>query len=193
MFWLPDDTFPRDKISAELNRVFVSVHMNEPVSSTVDEITAFMNGRNMKMAVRVVKTVKKEVEEKGLKLSNIDGGGEGKSKAITSCKYLEERCQECSKKEGVVLETSVETLGVDLRTRTPSNWGAKEKARRKKGDVRFLIIRKIEFSRKIHEDWGEKAVENGLGSRGSVARTGCGHRAYRWVQVEEANGSSSTK
>ena len=31
---VPDDTFPLDKISAELNRVFVSVHMNEPVSST---------------------------------------------------------------------------------------------------------------------------------------------------------------
>ena len=41
---------------------------------------------------------------------------EGKSKAVTSCWYLEERFQECSKK-GVVLATSVETLGVDLRTR----------------------------------------------------------------------------
>ena len=31
---LPDDTFPVDTISAELNRVFASVHMSEPVSST---------------------------------------------------------------------------------------------------------------------------------------------------------------
>ena len=31
---LPDDTFPLDKISEELNRVFASVHMNEPVSLT---------------------------------------------------------------------------------------------------------------------------------------------------------------
>ena len=31
---LLDDTFPLDKISAELYRVFASVHMNEPVSST---------------------------------------------------------------------------------------------------------------------------------------------------------------
>ena len=31
---LPDDTFPLDTISAELNRVFASVHMGEPVSST---------------------------------------------------------------------------------------------------------------------------------------------------------------
>ena len=30
---LPDEAFPLDKISAELNRVFASVHMNEPVSS----------------------------------------------------------------------------------------------------------------------------------------------------------------
>ena len=31
---LRDDTFPLDTISAELNRVFASVHMSEPVSST---------------------------------------------------------------------------------------------------------------------------------------------------------------
>ena len=31
---LPDDTFPLDTISAELNRVFASVHLSEPVSST---------------------------------------------------------------------------------------------------------------------------------------------------------------
>ena len=30
---LPDDTFPLDKVSAELNRVFAQVHMNEPVQS----------------------------------------------------------------------------------------------------------------------------------------------------------------
>ena len=32
--WLPDDTFPLDTISAELHRVFASVHMSERVSST---------------------------------------------------------------------------------------------------------------------------------------------------------------
>ena len=31
---LPDDTFPLNTISAELNRVFASVHMSVPVSST---------------------------------------------------------------------------------------------------------------------------------------------------------------
>ena len=34
MSLLPDDTFPLDTISAELNRVFAAVHMSEPVSST---------------------------------------------------------------------------------------------------------------------------------------------------------------
>ena len=41
---------------------------------------------------------------------------EGKGKAVTSCRYLEERFQECSKK-GVVLATGVGTLGVVLKTR----------------------------------------------------------------------------
>ena len=76
-----------------------------------------------------------------MKLSITEGGKEGKSKSITSCKYLEDRFQDCSKKGGVVLATSVETLGVDLRTRT-KQLGAKEKARRQKCDVRLSVIRK---------------------------------------------------
>ena len=70
------------------------------------------------------------MKEKGLKLSIRRGKG-GKSKAFNFCKYLEKRLQECSKKERVVLAINVETLGVDLRTRT-KQLGAKEKARRKK-------------------------------------------------------------
>ena len=70
------------------------------------------------------------MEEKGLKLSITEGGDEGKSKEITSCSYLEREWQECSKREEVGLATSVETLRVDLTTRTKS-LEAKEKARRK--------------------------------------------------------------
>ena len=66
----------------------------------------------------------------GLKASITEGGKEGKSKAITSCNYLEERFQQCSKREGVVLARSVETLGVDPRTRIKL-FGAKEKGEKK--------------------------------------------------------------
>ena len=41
----------------------------------------------------------------GLKLSVTEEGTEGRSKVITSCRYLEERFQECSK-EGVVWRTA---------------------------------------------------------------------------------------
>ena len=37
------------------------------------------------------------VEEKGLKLSIIEAGQEGKSNAFTSCKYVEERLQKARK------------------------------------------------------------------------------------------------
>ena len=37
---------------------------------------------------------------------------------IASCSYLDEKFQECSKREGVGLATSVATRGVDLKTRT---------------------------------------------------------------------------
>ena len=49
--------------------------------------------------------------------------------------------------EGVTLADSVKTLGVDLRTRV-KRLGAKEKARRKKCNVRFSIIKNNETFRK---------------------------------------------
>ena len=65
------------------------------------------------------------MEKKGLKLSVTENGKEGKSKMIASSGFLE-----FSKEEGVTLANSVETLGVDLRTRV-NNLCATEKARRK--------------------------------------------------------------
>ena len=90
----------------------------------VDDVTAFMKGRNkglVEMAEMVLKNVAREVYEKGLKLSITEGGKEGAEQGNHSCRYLEERFQERSKKGGVAL---------DLRTRT-KHLGAKEKARRK--------------------------------------------------------------
>ena len=72
----------------------------------------------VEIAEKVLKKLKSEVGEKGLKLSITEGVNVGKSKEITPCKFLEESFQECSKKEGVVKATSVETVGVDLRRRT---------------------------------------------------------------------------
>ena len=59
--------------------------------------------------------IRLQTQERGLNLWVTEGGKEGKSKSITSFKYLEEK--------GVALATSVETLGVV---------GSEEKARSKK-------------------------------------------------------------
>ena len=60
----------------------------------MDDITALLKGRNKELAElveEVLKKLKKEVEEKGLRLSITEGGREGKNKVIASCKYLEEK------------------------------------------------------------------------------------------------------
>ena len=58
--------------------------------------------------------------------------------------------------------------------------------------MKFSLIRKkSDLQERIHEDWCEKAVEDGFGSRESVERRSRGHRAYRKVAIEEADGSSS--
>ena len=59
---------------------------------------------------------------------------------IASCGFLENELSQFSKEEGVTLADSVETLGVDLRTRI-KKLGAKEKARIRKCKVRFSIIK----------------------------------------------------
>ena len=55
---------------------------------------------------------------------------------VAPCGVLENELRQFSREEGVALAESVETLGVDLRTRV-KRLGAKEKARRKKCNVRF--------------------------------------------------------
>ena len=55
-----------------------------------------------------------------------------------------------SKKEGAVLATSVEVLGVDLRTRA-RQLRAKEKSTRKKCGVRISLIRRNRISIKVRE------------------------------------------
>ena len=56
---------------------------------------------------------------------------------IASCGFLEEELRQCSKEEGVTLADSVETFGVDLRTKV-KKLGAKEEARRKKVQSEIL-------------------------------------------------------
>ena len=77
---------------------------------------------------------------------------------------VENDLSQFSTEEGVTLADSVETLGVDLRTRV-KRLGAKEKARRKKCNVRFSIIKKNKaFQKKLHES-GCQEIACGVGDR----------------------------
>ena len=68
---------------------------------------------------------------------------------IGSWSILEEKFQECNMREGVGLATSVETLGVDLSTRT-KHLRANEKAGRQKCDVRFSFSRRNRVLQQSH-------------------------------------------
>ena len=106
----------------------------------MDDITACKEGRNKElagMAEIVLKSTKREVEEKGLVLSVTERGKEGKSNVTASCSYLAEKFGECNRREGVELTTSVETLGVDLRT-TKNLLGAKREG--EKEEVRREVL-----------------------------------------------------
>ena len=68
-------------------------------------------------------------------MSVTENGKERKRKMIASCDFLENELRQYSKEEGVTVADSVETLGVDLRTRV-KRLGAKELA------VRFSTVKK---------------------------------------------------
>ena len=74
-----------------------------------------------------------------------------------SCGFLEDELRRCSKEEGVTMADSMETLGVDLRTRV-KRFGAKEKAKRKKCKVRFSLIKKNEAFQKSYMKMGVKKL-----------------------------------
>ena len=65
----------------------------------VNDITALSMGKNREvaeMAKKVMKKLKEEVDEKGLKLSVTENGKEGKSKMIASCGFLADELRQCS-------------------------------------------------------------------------------------------------
>ena len=109
-----------------------------------------------------MKKLKEEVEKKGLKLSVTENGQEGKSKTIASCGFLENELSQFSNEGGVTLADSVETLGVDSRTRV-KKLGAKDKARRRKCKVRFSIFKKNEaFQKKYMKVVVKKLLRAGM-------------------------------
>ena len=159
----------------------------------VDDITALLMVKNKEvaeMAKKVMKKLKEEVEKKGPQMSVTENGEEGKSKMIASCGFLEKELQQCSKEEEVTMADSVETLGVDLRTRV-KRLRVKEKARRKKCKVRFSLIKKNKvFPKKNYMKVGvKKLLRAGMvpGRTWRVHTDG----SYRKIRLEEAGGSSS--
>ena len=66
---------------------------------------------------------------------------ERKSKMVASCGFFEDDLRQYNKEERMAMADSVETRGVNLRTRV-KKLGAEEKTRRKKCKVRFSLIKK---------------------------------------------------
>ena len=91
---------------------------------------------------------------------------------IASCGFLENELSQFSKEGGVTLTDSVETLGVDLRTRI-KKLGAKEKARRRKCKVRFSSIKKNTAFQKNYMKVGVKKLFRAGQEHGEPMRFGC--------------------
>ena len=128
-------------------------------------------------------------------MSITKAGNEGKNQAISSCEYLEERFWECSKKEGVVFATNVETLGGGLEKEKQRSWGRRRRRKESSAmrDVRLSGKNQSGLPEKLHEDWCEEVVEDGFGPCDSMERTSRWHRSYRKAEVEEADGGSSSR
>ena len=146
----------------------------------MDDITALLRRKNKVMSEMAKKVMKilKEVERKGLKLSVTEDGKEGKSKMIASCGFLEDELRQFSREEGVTMADSVDSLGVDLRTRV-KKLGAKEKARRKKCRVGSSLIKKNKAFQKSKMKVGVKKL---LRAGMMPARTWGESMRWGWLQ-----------
>ena len=111
---------------------------------------------------------------------------------IASCGYFEEKLRECSKEEGVTMADSVETLGVDLRSRV-KKLGAKEKTRRRKCKAGFSLTKRNKAFQKSYM----KVVFGKLPRAGMLPARTWRRIQWRWplqkvFSTGEANGSSSS-
>ena len=115
---------------------------------------------------------------------------------IASCGFLENDLIQISKEQGVTLADSLETLGVDLRTRV-KRLGAKEKATRKKCLVRFSIIKKNKVFQKNYMKVGvKKLLRAGMMPTRTWREGEKGCMQWGWLplkvkKIEETNGSCS--
>ena len=72
-----------------------------------------------------------EVEEKGLKRSTTEGGKEGNGKVIVSSNYLEEKFyRNAARDRDWALADRVDTLGLDVRTKTSEAVGSKRASKK---------------------------------------------------------------
>ena len=137
----------------------------------MDDITAFKNGRNKEMVEKVLKKLKREVEEKGLKLSITEGGKEGKREeegkreAITSCKYLEGEVSGLQDERSSCSGDECCNVGRGLENEKHAAGGEEGE----KKEVRCEIVAHQEKSglpEELDEDWCEVFVEDGFCEHG---------------------------
>ena len=132
----------------------------------MDDITASVEQGVGGNGVNVLKKLKKEVEEKGFKLSITEGGQEGNSKVVASCKYLEEKLRDCSREEGVVMaETEKQKVRGEIL--------AHQEKRIFQQNYMTTGVRKLMRSR----------------SRESVERTSRWYCLHREIEIDETGGS----
>ena len=165
----------------------------------VDEITAFMEGRNKDLAGIAEKVLKSTKQKgRGQRVEVVDHRTrerreEQGDRFMRSCGR---KLRECSTKEGVELARSVEKQGVDLRTRT-KQLEAKERARRKKCDVRFFFFQQRLVFQKLNMRIGvRKLLRMGLvlarAWRGQAVGITPAERLMLWRQMAAAAGKEAS-
>ena len=91
-----------------------------------------------------MKKLKKKWKGKDSKLSVTEDGKEGKSK--------------CCREEGVTVADSVETLGVDLRTRVERGWEQKNKREERSAQLDSRLSRRIKHFKKSYMNLSVKKL-----------------------------------
>ena len=139
--------------------------------------TARLEGRNKKLSKiveKVPKMMRMEVVEKDVQLSITEGGKEGKSKAIASCRHiLKTSVRNTINRKGVGIADSVETSRDDFEDEIKAAMSERED---EKEEVRCKILHCQEEARteELYEDWRNEITEGGFGPSESEVKTSLG-------------------
>ena len=173
----------------------IGIYLSMKLKMFWHDNTARLEGRNKKLPKivgKVPKMMRMEVVEKDVQLSITEGGKEGKSKAIASCRHLEDKCQEHNQKRRSRHCRQRRDTNDDFEDEIKASMKERED---EKEEVRCKILHCQEEARaeELYEDWRNEITEGGFGPSESEVKTSLGTSSTERLKLRRQMTTEASK